>query len=181
MATDQSSTGIFRRCQRSGWGGSDRRARERGAENYQTRPGAERGRRTDPCTGAGRPPQSTPTPAADRAGLRSSAGVHLEWDLYWCQRRLLLGHDYPFSWRIEWSWIFDNGIVAGGTIGGNYQAGLFVFGAEGDFDWDNIKGNPLAVLVAKSRAIGLRLRAAVRALHGTGFCSTRPAELLFRT
>ena len=37
-----------------------------------------------------------------------------------------------------------NGIVAGGTIGGNYQAGVFVFGAEGDFDWDNIKGNPSA-------------------------------------
>ena len=35
-----------------------------------------------------------------------------------------------------------NGIVAGGTIGGNIQAGAFVFGAEGDFDWDNIKGSP---------------------------------------
>ena len=35
-----------------------------------------------------------------------------------------------------------NGVVAGGTIGGNYQVGAFVFGAEGDFDWDNIKGNP---------------------------------------
>ncbi len=34
-----------------------------------------------------------------------------------------------------------NGIVAGGTIGGNYQVGAFVFGVEGDFDWDNIKGN----------------------------------------
>jgi outer membrane immunogenic protein len=37
-----------------------------------------------------------------------------------------------------------NGIVAGGTIGGNYQTGAFVFGVEGDFDWDNIKGNPSA-------------------------------------
>ena len=37
-----------------------------------------------------------------------------------------------------------NGTVAGGTIGGNYQAGVFVFGLEGDFDWDNIKGNPSA-------------------------------------
>lgn len=35
-----------------------------------------------------------------------------------------------------------NGIVAGGTIGGNIQTGAFVFGAEGDFDWDNIKGTP---------------------------------------
>lgn len=39
-----------------------------------------------------------------------------------------------------------NGIVAGGTIGGNYQAGVFVFGVEGDFDWDNIKGNPSACI-----------------------------------
>jgi outer membrane immunogenic protein len=38
-----------------------------------------------------------------------------------------------------------NGIVAGGTIGGNFQAGAFVFGAEGDFDWDNIKRSPSAV------------------------------------
>src|SRR5580704_4516451 len=38
-----------------------------------------------------------------------------------------------------------NGIVAGGTIGGNIQTGAFVFGAEGDFDWDNIKGSPSAV------------------------------------
>ena len=38
-----------------------------------------------------------------------------------------------------------NGTVAGGTIGGNYQTGgVFVFGLEGDFDWDNIKGNPSA-------------------------------------
>ncbi len=37
-----------------------------------------------------------------------------------------------------------NGVVAGGTIGGNYQAGAFVFGVEGDFDWDNIKGTPSA-------------------------------------
>ena len=35
-----------------------------------------------------------------------------------------------------------NGFVAGGTFGGNFQAGMFVFGAEGDFDWDNIKGTP---------------------------------------
>jgi outer membrane immunogenic protein len=34
-----------------------------------------------------------------------------------------------------------NGALAGGTIGGNYQTGVFVFGAEGDFDWDNFKGS----------------------------------------
>jgi outer membrane immunogenic protein len=39
-----------------------------------------------------------------------------------------------------------DGIVAGATIGGNFQAGAFVFGAEGDFDWDNIKGTPPAAV-----------------------------------
>jgi len=39
-----------------------------------------------------------------------------------------------------------NGVVAGGTIGGNYQTGAFVFGLEGDFDWNNIKGNPSACI-----------------------------------
>jgi opacity protein-like surface antigen len=39
-----------------------------------------------------------------------------------------------------------NGAVAGGTIGGNYQTGAFVFGVEGDFDWDNIKGSPSACI-----------------------------------
>lgn len=37
-----------------------------------------------------------------------------------------------------------NGAVAGSTIGGDYQSGAFVFCAEGDFDSDDIKGNPSA-------------------------------------
>jgi outer membrane immunogenic protein len=32
----------------------------------------------------------------------------------------------------------DNGGVIGGTLGFNYQAGAFVFGVEGDFDWSGI-------------------------------------------
>jgi len=30
--------------------------------------------------------------------------------------------------------------LAGGQIGGNYQIGQFVIGAEGDFDWQNLRG-----------------------------------------
>ena len=37
-----------------------------------------------------------------------------------------------------------NGAVADSTIGGDYQSGAFVFCAEGDFDSDDIKGNPSA-------------------------------------
>jgi outer membrane immunogenic protein len=33
-----------------------------------------------------------------------------------------------------------NGPLLGATIGGNYQIGQFVIGAEGDFDWQNLRG-----------------------------------------
>jgi outer membrane immunogenic protein len=33
-----------------------------------------------------------------------------------------------------------NGPMAGGQIGGNYQIGQFVIGAEGDIDWQNLRG-----------------------------------------
>ena len=32
------------------------------------------------------------------------------------------------------------GYLAGGTVGGNYQWGQFVFGVEGDWDWSNLNG-----------------------------------------
>lgn len=34
-----------------------------------------------------------------------------------------------------------DGALFGGTIGGNYQMGQFVIGAEGDYDWQNIRGS----------------------------------------
>lgn len=34
-----------------------------------------------------------------------------------------------------------SGFLAGGTLGANFQAGAFVFGVEGDFDWDNLSGS----------------------------------------
>ena len=33
------------------------------------------------------------------------------------------------------------GMVAGGTLGYNFQTGAIVWGVEGDFDWSNIKGS----------------------------------------
>jgi outer membrane immunogenic protein len=33
-----------------------------------------------------------------------------------------------------------DGALAGGTVGANYQMGQFVIGAEGDFDWQNLRG-----------------------------------------
>jgi len=33
------------------------------------------------------------------------------------------------------------GFLAGGTIGGNFQAGAFVFGIEADLDWQSLKGS----------------------------------------
>ena len=40
-----------------------------------------------------------------------------------------------------------NGWLAGGQIGYNYQMGNFVFGIEGDGDWDNISGTSPCVLI----------------------------------
>lgn len=33
------------------------------------------------------------------------------------------------------------GVLAGGTVGYNWQSGAFVYGLEGDFDWSNVKGS----------------------------------------
>jgi hypothetical protein len=38
-------------------------------------------------------------------------------------------------------WFNVSGPLAGGTIGGNYQIGQLVIGAEGDIDWQNVKGS----------------------------------------
>jgi outer membrane immunogenic protein len=41
-----------------------------------------------------------------------------------------------------------NGPLFGGTIGGNYQIGQFVIGAEGDIDWQNLRGGQTSGLCA---------------------------------
>ena len=46
-----------------------------------------------------------------------------------------------------------NGPLAGGTLGGNYQFGQFVVGAEGDFDWQNLRGASASGICAPA-AIG---------------------------
>ena len=37
------------------------------------------------------------------------------------------------------------GFLVGGTLGANFQAGAFVFGVEGDLDWDNLSGSTSGV------------------------------------
>jgi outer membrane immunogenic protein len=44
----------------------------------------------------------------------------------------------PYSFNV-------NGPLAGGFIGGNYQMGQYVFGAEADWQWANLTGNSGAV------------------------------------
>jgi outer membrane immunogenic protein len=46
-----------------------------------------------------------------------------------------------------------NGPMAGGQIGGNYQIGQFVIGAEGDIDWQNLRGASQSGLCAPA-AVG---------------------------
>jgi outer membrane immunogenic protein len=41
-----------------------------------------------------------------------------------------------------------DGWLAGGTIGGNYEIGQFVVGAEGDIDWQNLRGGQTSGLCA---------------------------------
>jgi len=40
------------------------------------------------------------------------------------------------------------GILAGGTLGYNWQAGSFVYGIEGDWDWANVKGDTACLVAA---------------------------------
>jgi outer membrane immunogenic protein len=47
----------------------------------------------------------------------------------------------PYSYNV-------NGPIAGGFVGGNYQIGTFVLGAEADWQWANLTGNSGAVAAA---------------------------------
>jgi outer membrane immunogenic protein len=49
-----------------------------------------------------------------------------------------LGVSVPYSFNV-------NGPIAGGFVGGNYQMGQYVFGAEADWQWANLTGNSGAV------------------------------------
>ncbi len=40
-----------------------------------------------------------------------------------------------------------NGFLGGGQVGYNWQTGVFVFGVEGDIEWENLKGSSPCLLV----------------------------------
>ena len=80
------------------------------------------------------------------------------------------------------------GALFGGQIGGNYQIGQFVIGAEGDFDWQNLRGAsasgfcaPPRWVAALSPATGSPRSVAAPASQPTALCSTSPAAALSLT
>ncbi len=61
---------------------------------------------------------------------------YLDRTLYWCER---WGWFRNSTWDTTNSFTMSGGLV-GGMIGYNYQFGRAVIGAEGDIDWNGIKG-----------------------------------------
>ncbi len=47
-----------------------------------------------------------------------------------------------------------DGYLVGGTLGANFQAGAFVLGVEGDFDYSTVKGSPCTNCEVKSEWLG---------------------------
>jgi outer membrane immunogenic protein len=45
------------------------------------------------------------------------------------------------NWSLPGVSTSPKGVVAGGTLGYNWQAGSIVYGIEGDFDWSGVKGS----------------------------------------
>ncbi len=86
------------------------------------------------------PPPAAPPPRAPVAYIPSAPAFS------WTGFYIGLNAGYAFG-QSNWTspmgstgWFDVNGPLAGGTIGGNYQIGQIVVGAEGDFDWQNVKG-----------------------------------------
>ena len=80
-----------------------------------------------------------------------------------------------------------SGGLVGGTIGVSGQWGAWVFGVEGDFDWQNISGTSASTfctsLIISTTAAGLSCKTAsnwlersvrASAMRGTAFWSTEP-------
>jgi outer membrane immunogenic protein len=93
-----------------------------------------------PARAADLPPPAAPPPRAPVAYIPAAPAFT------WTGFYIGLNAGYAFG-QSDWtspmgsSGYFDvNGPLAGGTIGGNYQIGQIVVGAEGDFDWQNVKG-----------------------------------------
>jgi len=68
-----------------------------------------------------------------------------------------------------------NGGLAGGQIGGNYQIGQFVVGAEGDIDWQNVRGATAAGICAPAAIGGCAIASTwIATLRGrAGFAADR--------
>jgi outer membrane immunogenic protein len=86
------------------------------------------------------PPPAAPPPRAPVADIPAAPAFS------WTGFYIGLNGGYAFG-QSNWTssmgssgWFNVNGPIAGGTIGGNYQIGQLVVGAEGDFDWQNVKG-----------------------------------------
>jgi len=86
------------------------------------------------------PPPAAPPPRAPVAYIPAAPAFS------WTGFYIGLNAGYAFG-QSNWTspigstgWFDVNGPLAGGTIGGNYQIGQIVVGAEGDFDWQNVKG-----------------------------------------
>jgi len=86
------------------------------------------------------PPPAAPPPRAPVAYIPAAPAFS------WTGFYIGLNAGYAFG-QSNWTspigstgWFDVNGPLAGGTIGGNYQIGQIVVGAESDFDWQNVKG-----------------------------------------
>jgi len=93
-----------------------------------------------PARAADLPPPAAPPPRAPVAYIPAAPAFT------WTGFYIGLNGGYAFG-QSNWTssmgssgWFNVNGPIAGGTIGGNYQIGQLVVGAEGDFDWQNVKG-----------------------------------------
>jgi len=60
------------------------------------------------------------------------------------------------------------GVLAGGTVGYNWQSGAVVYGLEGDFDWSNVKGSAACGAVTTCETANTYL-ATFRGRLGYGF------------
>src|SRR5580700_4778367 len=93
-----------------------------------------------PALAADLPPPVVPPPQAPAAYIPAAPAFT------WTGFYIGLNTGYAFG-QSNWTspmgstgYFNVNGALAGGTIGGNYQIGQLVVGAEGDFDWQNVRG-----------------------------------------
>ena len=94
-----------------------------------------------PAFAADLPPPSGPPPRAPVAYVPAAPAFS------WTGFYLGLNTGYAFG-QADGTNVFGttgsfsvDGPMVGGTIGGNYQIGQFVVGAEADLDWQNVRGS----------------------------------------